>query len=282
MLERHGLFSVERLEAELGRRDCKQISDLLESIADLLPSEVAAGAESSSDLSFTAGSYVRGDGGCSHWECRQQKLEALARYTALYADRVTVPVRMPHHHGHDGCFRKDALCLISTLLTLRHVLDAGLVILIRPRVPMCFVHNSAQEELLPILKCAKTMYKELLPKFSITFEGGCEHRQTFRLSGPPEFIEHGSILWEGRKFPKWAPKRLLKAHRLPMRLSNTAIERSPWIRGIDTSKGEPETSRSSGYGWNRPLCRPAIGAACGVIKGLRRLGSCHAVYRFTL
>jgi hypothetical protein len=83
-----------------------------------------------SAFSFHAGASIRGAWGCKELSCRLQKLDFLARYSALYANELTLPLAVPNPKaGYDNneicyCLELDLVCL----LFLRPLITAGVAV----------------------------------------------------------------------------------------------------------------------------------------------------------
>lgn len=92
-----------------------------------------------SAFSFHAGASIRGAWGCSALGCRLQKLDFLARYSALYANELTLPLAVPNPNvGYDNneicyCLELDLVCL----LFLRPLITAGVVVPVVMRSQHC-------------------------------------------------------------------------------------------------------------------------------------------------
>src|SRR5713101_91390 len=98
LLEREGLLSPRKVHAYVFNSSVRLLEllwgDLYSSISSAGDVREMGFDTSIDAYNFLAGSSIRGDSGCFHWRCRLKKARLLARYAALYCDRVIVPFRL--------------------------------------------------------------------------------------------------------------------------------------------------------------------------------------------
>ena len=88
-----------------------------------------------SPFSTLASASLRADSGCSMQRCRTQKLGILARYAAMYADEVFLPVWLTNPDSTVSLSaQRDEICRTAfSVLELRPLVERGLV---RPVLPV--------------------------------------------------------------------------------------------------------------------------------------------------
>ncbi|SRR6266478_6321646 len=146
ILERHGFVGVQDAEKvyELPARKLETLHwELVDHIYKRQSERVSSRKiPPPSAFSFHAGASIRGASGCSELGCRLQKLDFLARYSALYANELTFPLAMPNPKGaYDD---EEVRCRLEldlvSLLFLRPLVTAGLIIPVVMRTWHC-VHE---------------------------------------------------------------------------------------------------------------------------------------------
>ena len=124
-------------------------------------------------FSFMASASMRGHSTCSSPFCRLQKLDFLARYTALYANKVLFPLPLSHPSKVDTVAEsRDELAQTALiLLRLRRLIDAGMVVPVVMRSTLCthvirwvrdmtsLIHEIADDATLEIQKHFRVMYQ---------------------------------------------------------------------------------------------------------------------------
>src|SRR5882724_1213824 len=126
ILERSGLIKIEDLDKIL-QLPSKKLENLYQQIySSIYKSQNATlwgprAATPTDTFSFHASASIRGASGCSDVGCRIKKLEFLARYAALYATELTVPLSMASPERVDGIsdMRRSLTEDVFTLLQLR-------------------------------------------------------------------------------------------------------------------------------------------------------------------
>jgi hypothetical protein len=220
MLEREGLVFPDRLEqAVLSDRPFKEVLRVGESLEATLSS-----SQQNSEtpcrrrldpFAFLASSSLRGDSGCAQPDCRLGKLDSLARYAALYSDQVILPFQLHLHcgKGKESHMRASLLQRIQAILMLRPAIEAGIVQLVPDDLHCCEQHLKEKVPEYKDIRALQTrLYKQNLPKFTVTFRARtCRHTKV-EITGPPQFIEHGRIFWLAEDPPNWTPKAYLTAN----------------------------------------------------------------------
>src|SRR6185437_7318990 len=145
---------------------------------------------------------LRADSTCGEFECRAIKLDFLARYTALYANKVIVPVRLSSPDTErklPSTARYDLQHAIQTLLQLRPLINAGLVEPAVMRSPHCkhtieWVRDMNQV----VYEVAEDLAKDVSREFEVTYQlpgKAPSGRSTVYVEGPEDLLEHGNMVW---------------------------------------------------------------------------------------
>lgn len=195
------------LDAALG------LFENLDSKDDLLTDDLAP-------FNFIPSSELTGLSGCREWECRAHRSQLLARYAALYADSVVVPWRLPLPNNYRASedFRYELVGAILAVLEMRPLIEAGIIKLVHPRFHFC---NDCASTGLQMVKSIRDATRRTRIAHEARFLAKVEKAHSpgtrlFSLSGPKEFLEHGSVLIELTRAPSWAkgvrgrlPKKVL-------------------------------------------------------------------------
>lgn len=227
VLEERGLACLPQAEDSIRVLSPREITSVCEEIEEALikTGEFVASGTNEDWYNFLGSSSIRGDTGCV--ECATTKLENLARYAALYADRLILPVglhiRCPKSESDH--VRYSLLRRIEKFVYLRPLIDAGIVYLVPD-------HNCAEhfpehgEKSSQLNNFADELSRHFCKQFHLTVYPGksCSHHTAVHLEGPEEFLEHGE-LWiriDGR--PAWIPS--VNPSSEPYELPHDAIHRS--------------------------------------------------------
>ena len=98
-LESIGLVEGRLVEKEIAGWDVAKVENAAADLYDYLYQRHNLRPECEvtvSPFDLLASASLRGDSGCFRLECRSMKLGTLARYAAMYADRVFLPVPLLH------------------------------------------------------------------------------------------------------------------------------------------------------------------------------------------
>jgi len=168
---------------------------------------------STDPFSFLASASMRGQSTCSSPFCRLQKLDFLARYTALYANKVLFPLPLRHPSKVDtvaDC--KDELAHTALIfLRLRTLINAGMVVPVVMRSVHCthmirwarelssLIHEIADDATLAIQKHFHVIYQ--------TADKAPTGRATVYVEGPEDFLEHGGGVLLVNNERTWRPKK---------------------------------------------------------------------------
>ncbi len=210
-LEDHGLVSAEAVERLVYELPFKQISKIREDIEATLVSGTACVAnpeETFGPFSFLASSTLRGDSGCSSWGCHTRKAEALARYAAIFCDRLIVPLNVSAHA--ESMSQNDQRYALArgllAVVEMRPVIDAGIVKPVRAAhyvCPSCFRGRVPESD--RIVEVKNELYSKLFNDFSITYMPLGEGKGKLILHGPADYLEHGELRFDINHTTEYAP-----------------------------------------------------------------------------
>jgi hypothetical protein len=162
-------------------------------------------------FSFLASASLRSDAACEEILCRLAKLDTLARYTALYANEVIVPLPLDDPSRVNP--KRARVLLRNSCLTmsrLRPLIDVGFA---APAVMKSFhcehtigwveemqrlTHDAAQGAARSMSQEFRVVYQ--LPEKSPT------GRSTVYVDGPSDFMEHGGGVVTFDEKPTWRLK----------------------------------------------------------------------------
>lgn len=127
-LEKRGL-ALEALHSSLERWTLTQLLTICRNISEALPGSTS---QASTPFNFVASpSLSGGPSPCSALECRLDRLDSLAQFAALYADRVLIPdpfFNLLEEHSHDvDSVREELSVHVAALFRFRPLMEAGII-----------------------------------------------------------------------------------------------------------------------------------------------------------
>ena len=163
-------------------------------------------------FNFMASASIRADSGCLEPLCRVRKLDFLARFSALYANRVILPLPLdsPDRTRRVKAAKDELVRSLVSLFALRPLIEAGIVLPVVMRTAHCkhtvefadrmqeFVHN-----------VAGWGAKQSLNEFEIEYqrpEDSPSGRSTVYIKGPDDFLEHGGLVAVFDESSSWRAK----------------------------------------------------------------------------
>lgn len=237
ILQENGLISAERVKEILFRRPMREVLSLREGIRQTLRTGADRAREQQSrasidTASFLASSSLRGDSGCSRWECHNRKVQALARYGALYCDTIVVPLRLDSFDWEpDESEQRYALArALLGVVELWPLIEAGMAVLIPDDLQLCEQHLRQAVPLRPrIQEVAKGLSRRASKQISVTYhpskDGGAPFRLDFK--GPTYYIEHGQISYLTDTMEAWLSRTVARSRsKGPLRLTETTLKRN--------------------------------------------------------
>lgn len=163
-------------------------------------------------FSFHAGASIRGASGCSELGCRFQKLDFLARYSALYASELTFPLAMPNPEArYDIETIRDSLEFdLVCLLFLRPLITERLIVPVVMRSQHCIHEQVWIKELVSLVHdFSQDMAKSRESDFTLRYQlpqKSPSGRPSFYLDGPDQYIPHGGLVRLLDRKPRWLSK----------------------------------------------------------------------------
>lgn len=215
LAERLGLVSPDRIEALIYGAPVEVFCKIVEVTTAAVFADEKAAADSTSGTAVLASSSVRSDSGCRCWGCRQSKLDALARYACLYADRLVLPVSLTPLLTDEEPARFALADLFYKLSVLRPLFDAGIAVFApdihcfclncsRNFDALCDEHDSASFD---------TYLERVGRDIRVVYRPPTHSRSWYvELDGAAEYIPHGHLrmqpIGEYARTPRWAPRHL--------------------------------------------------------------------------
>ncbi len=221
VLENRGLVSEELVRKNVLAWKAQTVTEVRDELEEALRQTTyipERTEDSVSAFNFLASAAMRGDYGCAAIDCHLEKVRVLARYAALYCDRVVFPVQLEPslHKPTDTDVRIVLARGIASVLELRQLVEAGIVLLVKADLNYCptcapkVIPNHAEIE-----RAARELTNLRRQEFSITFEPDGEGGYPITIAGPLAYLEHGSAFMRLRERPKWLPPDLRNRKGLP-------------------------------------------------------------------
>jgi hypothetical protein len=221
IFEKKGLVGGDQIErAILTEWSIAQIETFFEELYDATAAAESDVQKTATDdnpltaFNFVSSFSLSGAGGCPALSCRTERAQLVARYAALYADRVIVPMNLlnPRHYQRPQNSEREADLryeLAGTLLIIhemRPAIEADLISVITPELHFCQdCAAKALERIGRIRRAAQELAVETRKEFSMSFLGS-QPFPHFKVNGPTEYCEHGGFVRISREFPRWLPK----------------------------------------------------------------------------
>ena len=275
ILDTNDLLNTKAIEHFALSRDKKDLRSFLDGFRQAMLDDSRSVISPRRPLDYAnylPSSSLRGDSGCSHWDCRLPKVRALARYIALYCDSAVVPVPLDRigawlDHTGELLERLHLVSLIRGIAELRPLIESGLITLVPEELHLCKRHwNQAVPEHKRIVTTATELSKKNSDRFTIRYIPPTEPlwRPVLEFIGPEDFLEHGRIVTVLDSVPRWLQKRIgtrpvklskkaVDSHRLVLRfflhIANDALLQSYFgtafnARYVTDSEGEAEFFRT--------------------------------------
>jgi len=230
VLDDAGLSNPETLPRNLAAMPFRDLQRALMSISEIIsPNNVGSDQTGTPGLGFDflASSSIRGDSFCR--ACARDKVRTLARYAALYCDRVLFPFYGLDPVPRDSvAWRARIAERLLVIHDLRPLLEANIVQLFRP-FQFCAEHWELHSRATaPIRKRAANLYRQHLDDFEVIYRPATKgFGPSIELTGPDDYVEHGRLITVFPKSPDWAPKRMSEVDgRSGKRLSSTTLRKT--------------------------------------------------------
>jgi hypothetical protein len=216
ILDTNSLDTLEGAERFALTRPKSELRDFTDGIRQAMVNDARSlrGASSNKTLdeaNYLPGSSIRGDSGCFSPTCRLPKIQALARYIALYCDRAVIPIRlqpvgMDMDHAGETLDRIRLMGGILGIMELRPLIESGLAVLIPEELRLCEEHwNKFVPERKKIINTARRLADTNARRFSVTYHPAREFlgHPTLEYKGPEDFLEHGQLNQVLDSVPDW-------------------------------------------------------------------------------
>lgn len=164
-------------------------------------------------FSFLASASLRGASGCGSIDCVGGKLQFVGRYAALYANELSLPLRIKHPKPYQELGEVQSWLIhdLFALLLLRPLVTGGVIVPVVMRTSHC-VHEMefVKESRELVHDFSQFAAKQVLSEFQLSYQkpdNSPSGKPTLYLSGPEEYIEHGGLAQVLDEEPEWLPKR---------------------------------------------------------------------------
>jgi hypothetical protein len=247
ILEDKGLFTDELAQCFAFHSPLAAVNNVREELQAALDDrslEQPSSGNALSAFNFLASASLRGQSVCDEKNCRLRKVARLARYSALYCDRVLVPIQFIAAHEQDesdtryGFWRE-----VATVLELRPLIEAGIIYLLPSFLNYCpHCMPIVVPERPEINTAARGLTEQHAGDFSLVYGGRERSGHQFTLQGPAQYLEHGQrCRWYARR-PTWLPKEMArKGASRPAKLPAAAVRQSGMVHDIFDEIAEDAT-----------------------------------------
>jgi hypothetical protein len=245
LLEEKGLSTQEAIEAAVFHRwSIQELEGLEESLVEAVQvaekslMDSVDSADPLSSFTFVASLTLAGSAGCVAPFCRAGKAQLLARYAALYADRVITPLQLSSDHKgpvsrtalYEHGLRMSLAGTLYSIWEMRPAIEAGMVALIIPEIHFCDdCAEAAMRKLRRFRTAAAGLEKANENRFSVTYDWR-DPAPRVTIHGPAEFMEHGQWIRVFHSVPSWIPKDYQKKSGIP--LPKTVVRKSGVVKEI--------------------------------------------------
>jgi hypothetical protein len=237
LLAANGFSTPQAAERILHRMSDADLRIFASDLYDFLHenSRVVTTAAPNSLLTSSASASMSGESGCARYSCRAKKLDALARYAALYAQQVILPLRFerPSEQSHAAVTRDRLERAISAILHLRDLVAAGIVVPIVPTIHLCEqCSKRAFAEYQQGLAAAQQQARSHQREFTFVYEEPADGFCVLHTSGPERYIEHGQLHSVYSTRPAWIPNHVRAGEQF--RVSVATAKRAGLVDGLFT------------------------------------------------
>jgi hypothetical protein len=205
VLEKHGFVGPEEVFRRLAVIPFSQLCRIAEDFhAALAEGKSVEDPVDLQSMYFLASSSIRG-ARCEG--CAPKKLATLARYAALYTDRVVVPFQYQVPTSDSPDCRAALAFKLAQLMQIREVIEAGVLQVVLPEFHFCDECGKRAKKVLGEISSVSEQFAERwFDDFKFTYHRKHDH-EFLEIEGPRQLLDHGSgvLFFEP---PTWAPKRL--------------------------------------------------------------------------
>jgi hypothetical protein len=181
---RHSLFTWNR----------RRVRTLAEAVSATIANLTTRNPDQSSVFDFFASSILRGESLCHELKCQNKQLDLLGRFSALYADRVTVPIGEALPTRWDESDTNDLCDTINRILRLRPLIEAGIVQLVDHSRCFCTKCLTRQGVDLTRLEVGATRFwRSHSKEFELIYRRDREESM-IEVHGPQDYLPHPLIV----------------------------------------------------------------------------------------
>lgn len=171
------------------------------------------GTDEIDPFTFMASASLRADSTCAHLPCRTSKLDFLARYAALYANNVILPLPLSLPEEVRTQPREMVFDLsrsVQSLLHLRPLVEAGVITpVVRRSFDCVHTYEWAGEVIQATHRAATAVARHAMPEFRAVYqlpEKSPTGESTVYVEGPEDLIEHGQMVGTWVESKNWRLK----------------------------------------------------------------------------
>ena len=172
LLYKKGLSPI-NMEKTVSNWSIEQMGDTIHELETTTP-YINKKPSNITTFDFAVSGSLSGQGHpCSAIECRLDRVDQLARFAALYANKIVIicPLISKPPSKISDDIKKLFIDDLTILYYLRPLIESGIVLFTPRRIPLCKIHaNEAKEKESLIFNTAKDIIKPLLPKISVNIE----------------------------------------------------------------------------------------------------------------
>jgi hypothetical protein len=211
---------IQRKLAKLRERGIHDLRDKFETAIGGLPSE-----SDSSPFTFLASSSFRGDRCCSSPECRLGAIDKVARFAALYSDRLYFPLAIGHKDDEPEMLEGG----LRVAAALRPLIEHELIVPIRTVPRLC---TECAKEFSPVAAQAFSNVDQLVCKYIKDFNVSAGYELfpdgavsfDIEIQGPEDIIGLPKMHYVRDDIPDWA-KHLMSGERMTLSSSDRELVR---------------------------------------------------------
>jgi hypothetical protein len=216
LLESKGLIETQAAINEIKKWPTEKVEQFCADVCDFVDQQRSAWKDERSLISpfnCVAGSSMRGDSGCSEPSCRSAKLNFLARYAAMYAEQVFLPLPLenPGFGGSKENLRQSLIQTVMSLLELRPLVEKAIVKPVTRVMHYCEHHAAlALGQYQHGTEAVDALATRHLREFKFSYEKLSDEPRivAVRAQGPDDYLEHGTISHLYLKPPEWIPSSI--------------------------------------------------------------------------
>jgi hypothetical protein len=202
-LSGHSQQELSDLIYQLGKRKLDTWSERLVETSSV-PADVAK-PDPLDVFNFLASSAIRGATSCVY--CQTAQLDKLARFAALYADRLVLPANFAVS-GYDRLSRLGLIRAVNAVNSLRPLIEAGIV---QVKVAAtCLCRDCLRKRGVPFERIdseAKAFWRKRISDFQVVYHSAAGRKcPRLVITGPDAFMPHDRFVVQFRETPSFASR----------------------------------------------------------------------------